>query len=158
MFFNKNVQNLMAALNDLHEDMAGIKTEFGEFRQQVRQEIDTIKQDYRDLIQFLEEDNSPETAAEPPKLPEPVPQTETPAAAEQDAAILKAVTDEIQQVQQNVVAVGKEVSVLNGDLGDRIVKMEQRLMAEIDTFGRRIEDAKKDIKNKISYTVGRLKV
>lgn len=108
--------------------------------------------DYRELVRLLEEGSHHETGEESP-LPEG-----KPSVPEGENLELQQIAREIQQLQGTVNTIQEDVRSVGGHIGNQIAKIETRLTSELESVARRIEDTKKDIKNKISYTVGRLKV
>lgn len=131
MHFSRTTAKLhkaMEAIEAIKDQVQEMKADLDLFKGDVERDMENIKQDFSTLIRAIEEDA--EGAGD---------------------------TDQIQgQEEDDVEKIKNDLAFLKQSVTD-ILDWTHTVKPEFKTVSNRIEEARKDIKNKISYAVSRLK-
>jgi hypothetical protein len=131
MFF-REPKKAMDAVLALKEEVDAIKSEMVLFKDRIESEMKTLRQDFDNLIAFLEnraaKDKEPESGDD----------------------------GELQAKQDNLSAIRNDVGLLKDSmLGIR--RWTENAEKEMQTIREEIDKARKDIKGRINYALARLK-
>ncbi len=134
MYFSRTTAKLhkaMEAIEAIKDQVQEMKADLDLFKGDVERDMENIKQDFSTLIRAIEED------------------------AEGDETF--AGNGQIQDQEENdVEKIKSDLAYLKQCVTD-ILEWTHTVKPEFKTVSERIEEARKDIKNKISYAVSRLK-
>ncbi len=133
MHFSRTTAKLhkaLEAIEAIKDQVQEMKADLDLFKGDVERDMENIKQDFSTLIRAIEEDAEGETFAEngQPK----------------------------DQEENDVEKIKSDMAYLKQCVTD-ILEWTHTVKPEFKTVNERINEARKDIKNKISYAVSRLK-
>jgi len=136
MYFSRTTAKLhkaLEAIEAIKDQVQEMKADLDLFKGYVERDMENIKQDFSNLIRAIEED----------------------AAGEGDETAGD--TDQIQaQEEKDIEQIKNDLVYLRQGVTD-ILEWMDTVKPEFKTVSNRIDEARKDIKNKISYAVSRLK-
>jgi hypothetical protein len=133
--FNRNKENrkTIETVAEMKAEMDGMKERVESFQQHINSEFETIKDHFNSLVHYLDEGNSEENETD----------------ATQDDILPSLTETDVQNMKQDILYMRRGIT----DILDWI----QTVNIEFKTTRDHIDGAQKDIKNKIAYSISRLK-
>jgi len=128
MLFSRKSKNI----KELAGDLDAIKEDLSVFKKNIESDLENIKKDFREMILFLQENQGIEEGS--------------PGEEEVNQELGE---NEVENIKKDIMTLKKSVT--------DILNWTYTINKEIDTVKERIDDARKDIKNRITYAVARLK-
>lgn len=153
MFFSRDAKRVFSAVEDLRRDIESVKVDLEVLKENVEEDILNIKDDFRALVHFLEQN----TDAEAEKTKEDM-------AAEKDEdnrQDVKAEAVSLEASLANILKMTKEMKAdvdgLKKNIQSEVGSIKVTIREEVVAATKKLDDARKDIKNKISYSLSRLR-
>ena len=144
MFFTRDAKKVFSAVEDLRRDIESVKVDLEVLKDNVEEDILNIKDDFRALVHFLEQN----TYAETEKTKEDM------AAVKEEAVSPEASLANILKMTKEMKA---DVDGLKKNIQSEVDSIKVTLREEAVAATKKLDDVRKDIKNKISYSLARLK-
>lgn len=133
---------LQAQLDTCRGEVEQLRREMGTLRGEIESELDRLRQDFRDVILLLKE-SAAEDGSDPGAAPRggaeapPVPDL---------SADIEALKERVGEIDRQTEAFGQSLQKIGETLDSGLTEMKKQLT-----------DARKDIANRISYAVSRLR-
>ncbi len=130
------------AVEDMKKEMDYLREDLLRFKNRIEAEVNGLKKNFEDLIRYLEESTSEDTDEESPDIELPV----SPSSGEESATVgggkSNNMETDMKYIKENI---------------EFVVAWTKEAEKEFKSLKTNIVDAKKDIKNKVSYAVSRIK-
>ncbi len=153
MFFSKDAKRAFSAVEDLRRDIESVKVDLDVLKENVEEDILNIKDDFRELVHYLEQN----TYAEDEKNKEDMAAVKD----EDDSQDVKSEAVSLEASLTNILEMTKEMKAevdgLKKNIQSEVGSIKVTIKEEIVTATKKLDDARKDIKNKISYSLSRLR-
>ncbi len=153
MFFTKDAKRVFSAVEDLRRDIESVKVDLEVLKDNVEEDIANIKNDFRELVHFLEQN----TYAETEKTKEDMVAEKE----EDNSRDMKAKAVSLEANLANILEMTKEMKAeldgLKKNIQSEIGSIKVTIKEEVVAATKKLDDARKDIKNKISYSLSRLR-
>ena len=153
MFFTKDAKRAFSAVEDLRRDIESVKVDLEVLKDNVEEDIANIKNDFRELVHFLEQNTYAETE-----------KTKEDMAAEKDEdnrQDMKAKAVSLEANLAHILEMTKEMKAeldgLKKNIQSEVGSIKVTIKEEVVAATKKLDDARKDIKNKISYSLSRLR-
>jgi len=153
MFFSRDAKKVFSAVEDLKRDIESVKVDLEVLKDNVEEDILNLKDDFRALVHFLEQN----TYAEAEKTKEDIAAVK----GEVDSQDVKAeaVSPEasLANILKMTIEMKADVDGLKKNIQSEVDSIKVTIREEVVAATKKLDDARKDIKNKISYSLARLK-
>ena len=153
MFFTKDAKRAFSAVEDLRRDIESVKVDLEVLKDNVEEDIANIKNDFRELVHFLEQN----TYAETEKTKEDMVAEKE----EDNSRDMKAKAVSLEANLANILEMTKEMKAevdgLKKNIQSEVGSIKVTIKEEVVAATKKLDDARKDIKNKISYSLSRLR-
>jgi len=143
MFFSKASKKALDDLEEYKVDMADLKEDLNTFKKNIETDLVNIRKDFKELILFLQESGNNE---ESPAMEERV-------GTGQEANTIEALKTDLALIRESVDGLIERTDKIKSEIN----KTNDNIENGITSVKKKINDARKDINNKISYAVARLK-
>lgn len=130
---SSKVYKAFEEIEDIKGQVQEIKADLFSFKSYIERDMEKIKHDFSSILQFLEED-----------------------AESGENKTLKSTDESHEQGESDVEKIKNDLTDLKQGMNN-ILEWIEVFKPEFKAVSNRIEEARKDIKNKISYAVSRLK-
>ncbi len=153
MFFSKDAKKVFSAVEDLKRDIESVKVDLEVLKDNVEEDILNLKDDFRALVHFLEQN----TYSEAEKTKEDMAAVK----GADDSQDVKAETVSPEASLANIlkmtIEMKADVDELKKNIQSEVDSIKVTIREEVVAATKKLDDARKDIKNKISYSLARLK-
>ena len=153
MFFSRKAKMMHSTLEELRREIESVRIDLEVLKDNVEEDIANIRKDFRELVHFLGESASTETEKNEPDM-----------AAQKDAHIDQHMTAELGSFQADlahILSITKEmrteVDGLKENIQSEVNSIKTTIKEEVVATNKKLDDVRKDIKNKISYSLSRLR-
>jgi len=158
MFFKKSKQKL-EAMEAYQNELETVKQEFEGFKSKIESDLGSIKKDFKELIVLLQESpDEEEDSAEEGKSSRETERKEerTPAKIINEIlgqSELDEMRTDITSIFEKVIAIARQTDETTKTLS----KFKDTTYSELKGIKSNIDNARKDINNKIKYSISRLR-
>lgn len=143
MFFSKASKKALDELEEYKVDMADLKEDLNTFKKNIEADLVSIRKDFKELILFLQDSGSVEDS----------PPAEEFNKAEQEKNTFGVMRADIDSIKESVEGLLEATDTIMQEMN----KTKSNIEDGINALEKKINDARKDINNKITYAVARLK-
>jgi len=158
MFFKKSKQNL-AAMEAYQNELNTVKDELEGFKHKIESDLGSIKKDFKELIVLLQE--SPEEEDERPE--ERKGSRDTDRKEERTPAkIINEILgqNELDEMRTDIASIFEKVVTIarqTDETAKELARFKDNTYTELKNIKSNIDNARRDINNKLKYSISRLR-
>lgn len=158
MFFKKSKANL-EAMETYQDELNAMKNDFAGFKTKIESDLGSIKKDFKELIVLLQEppDDEEERVEDGGRRGEADRKEErTPAKIINEIlgqSELDEMRTDITSIFEKVIAIGRQTD----DTAKALAGFRDQTYTELKSIKSNIDNARRDINNKIKYSISRLR-
>jgi len=158
MFFKKSKQNL-EALEAYQNELNAVKDELEGFKHKIESDLGSIKKDFKELIVLLQE--SPDEEDERPEDNKSGPAAER-KEERTPAKIINEILgqNELDEMRTDIASIFEKVVAIvrqTDETAKELARFKDTTYTELKNIKSNIDNARRDINNKLKYSISRLR-